>query len=419
MFQSTVNLVKNIVGAGMLSLPAGVAAFSGNVEALVPAVIMTVILGLMSAYGFILIADACKRTGSSTYADAWAGTMSPGTAWLPSLACMSKAVVGCISFSMILGDCWSLILQPLGLPAIIASRGAVMVWVTLLVLIPLCNMRSLAPLAKFSVIGVLSNVYICFFIILRCLDGSYQPGGAFYSAVTPIWQASRFTPPVGITSTLLHPEVTVLLAILNTAFLCHYNAPTYFEQLAPGPGGNKSKSFRTVSLLGFGIACGIFSIVLVGGFLTFGKTCSGLILNSYAATDKLATAARAAIALSVTTSYPLVFFSIRKQICEMLGKKFTEAAKARPSTITAVLLAAITSISLQLHNLGTVAAFAGAVFGSFLIYIGPALMALRAQQRGIGPVQTGWRGKVSRAAQLGLVPLGLSLGIIGAYEALI
>jgi len=160
MFQSTVNLVKNIVGAGMLSLPAGVAAFSGNVEALVPAVILTAILGFMSAYGFILIADACKRTGSSTYADAWAGTMSPGTAWLPSLACMSKAVVGCISFSMILGDCWSLILQPLGLPAIIASRGAVMVWVTLLVLIPLCNMRSLAPLAKFSVTSAQQCVHL-------------------------------------------------------------------------------------------------------------------------------------------------------------------------------------------------------------------------------------------------------------------
>jgi len=193
----------------------------------------------------------------------------------------------------------------------------------------------------------------------------------------------------------------------------------YFEQLAPGPAGDKSKSFRTVSLLGFGIACVIFSTVLVGGFLTFGKTCSGLILNSYAATDGLATAARAAIALSITTSYPLVFFSLRKQSCDMLGKKFTDFANARPGTVTVVLLAAITSVAIRVHNLGTVAACQGAVLGSFMIYIGPALMALRAQQRGIGPAQTGWRGKVSRAAQLGLVPLGLAFGIIGAYQALI
>jgi len=53
---TVINLAKNIVGAGVLSLSAGVAAFSGSRLALVPALAMLAILCAMSAYTFSLIA---------------------------------------------------------------------------------------------------------------------------------------------------------------------------------------------------------------------------------------------------------------------------------------------------------------------------------------------------------------------------
>lgn len=51
------NLVKNIVGAGVLSLPAGVAAFGDHPGALVPGTALIVLLGLLSAYCFSIIGE--------------------------------------------------------------------------------------------------------------------------------------------------------------------------------------------------------------------------------------------------------------------------------------------------------------------------------------------------------------------------
>eukprot|EP00931_Biecheleriopsis_adriatica_P067952 TRINITY_DN42006_c0_g1_i1.p1 TRINITY_DN42006_c0_g1~~TRINITY_DN42006_c0_g1_i1.p1 ORF type:complete len:517 (+),score=99.34 TRINITY_DN42006_c0_g1_i1:79-1551(+) len=417
MTQSTVNLVKNIAGAGMLSLPAGVAAFSGSPKAIVPSMLFTLLAGLFSAYGFVLIADACNATGESTYRTVWAKSVDKRTSFLPAMACLAKAAIGCISFSMILGDCISLMLTPLGLPAAVGSRNAVMLYITSAVLLPLCCMKSLAPLAKFSVLGVLSNVYICFFIALRCLDGAYRTGGALLSAAPAV---PKFVAASGGPwSTVMNPGVAVLLSILATAFLAHYNAPMFYEQLAPCPKtGAKDRRFFIVSVLGFGISGLIFSLVMAGGFLTFGSNSMGLILNNYAATDSLALLARGAIVLSLVTAYPLVFLSLKKQVAECLGDQGSSLLAERPKLLTVTLLTGVTMVALRLRNLGKVAAFAGACFGSFLIYVAPALMVLGAQRRGLAKTPTGMSGAAARAMQLLLVPLGLGLGILGAIQSL-
>ncbi|CAE7254975.1 Slc38a11 [Symbiodinium pilosum] len=379
--QSTVNLVKNIVGAGMLSLPHGVAAFSASSEAVVPSLILTFLAAVFSAYGFVLIAQACEATGESTYTRVWARSVSESTKMLPAAACLAKAAIGCISFSMILGDCISLMLAPMNLPTVVASRDAVIFLITATVLFPLCSMKSLAPLAKFSLLGVLSNFYICTFVVLRCVDGSYRKGSALLAAAPA---APKFTAASGAWQTMMSPGLSVLLSILATAFLAHYNAPLFLEQLAPDPKtGKKDKRFVIMSVLGFCTAGLIFSLVMVGGFLTFGSSCMGLILNNYAATDSLALFARAAIVLSLVTAYPLVFFSLRKQVLEILGSQGADMAEKRPRAMTVVLLAGVTAVALKLRNLGVVAALAGASLGTFLVYVAPALMVMGAQRRGL------------------------------------
>ena len=57
------NLVKNIVGAGVLSLPAGVAAFGNAPSAVIPATILIAAIGAMSGYCFSLIGRVCEMTG--------------------------------------------------------------------------------------------------------------------------------------------------------------------------------------------------------------------------------------------------------------------------------------------------------------------------------------------------------------------
>lgn len=50
--RSIFNLIKNVVGAGILAIPGGVTAFSQSKAAVLPTVAMIVALGSMSGYCF-------------------------------------------------------------------------------------------------------------------------------------------------------------------------------------------------------------------------------------------------------------------------------------------------------------------------------------------------------------------------------
>jgi hypothetical protein len=59
-----VNLIKNIVGSGMFTLPSGVAAFEDAPSAVVPAVFYTFLTAIIFGYFFHLIGRTCKSTDS-------------------------------------------------------------------------------------------------------------------------------------------------------------------------------------------------------------------------------------------------------------------------------------------------------------------------------------------------------------------
>eukprot|EP00913_Durusdinium_trenchii_P020902 g19640.t1 len=148
-------------------------------------------------------------------------------------------------------------------------------------------MKSLAPLAKFSLLGVLSNFYICAFIALRCVDGTYAKGGSLFHAAPA---APKFvTSSEGMWSTLCHPGISVLLR--QALLYCFSNGFLHLgSDILLGTGRRQFRSGH--------FDCQI-SLHLKQGFLTFGQSSMGLILNNYAATDGLAVLARAAIVLSL------------------------------------------------------------------------------------------------------------------------
>ena len=81
---STVNLVKAIVGSGVLSLPVGIAAFSSSRKALIPALTMLSVIGTLSAYCFSMVGRVCVATGTDTWGAAWKEAVGEKSAWVPS-----------------------------------------------------------------------------------------------------------------------------------------------------------------------------------------------------------------------------------------------------------------------------------------------------------------------------------------------
>ena len=85
----------------------------------------------------------------------------------------------------------------------------------------------------------------------------------------------------------------VLISMLASAFLAHYNAPKFYGELeAPADGSSKLPRFNLVVGLGFLAAAGVMGAVMAGGFLTFGSASQGLILTGPQASHEKASVER-------------------------------------------------------------------------------------------------------------------------------
>jgi amino acid permease len=217
---STVNLVKSIVGAGVLALPAGVAAFSDAGPALWPATALITALGAASAYSFGVLGRVCGAYDAETYKDAWARSVGEKSAW-----------VVCLAYSIIMGDAAaSLIAAANPGPRVCsalnacggARRGSIAA-LTVGALWPLCSLKSLAALAPTSALGTAGVVYTAGFMAKRALDGTYKAGATFVKSLS-----RDLAPKFG--STLVKPGLGlgVFVAMCGTAYMAHFNAPNFF-----------------------------------------------------------------------------------------------------------------------------------------------------------------------------------------------
>jgi sodium-coupled neutral amino acid transporter 11 len=407
--QSTMNLAKNIVGSGVLALASGIAAFSASPIAIMPAMALLLFLGGVSLYTFILIARVGNEMGTATYKDTWAKIFGSRLSIIPALTIAFKTYFGGLSYTIILGDSFASIAALLGAPNLLRASNFWICTLSAFVLLPLTLLRDMSSLAIGSVIGTAGTLYTALFIWLRLLDGSYAAGGAFHSAIAATAQP-RFL-AASAARPLLNPSAFVLVSMLSTAFLAHYNAPKYFNELAvPTDGSTKQQAFTRVCAQAFGLAALLMGSIMAGGYLTFGGASQGLILNNYATADPLAGLARLGIALSIIFSYPLNMTGLREGILAMFGQTAAGAKATVHVLLTLALVLILNGSSLFIKDLGLIVGLGGAILGSALVYIFPALMAIGETKGAMSPME--------KKVNWGLTGLGVFFAILGAVMCL-
>lgn len=205
-------MVKGIVGAGVLTLPSGIAAFGDAPSAVGPAIGLIGVIGVLSGYGFALIGRVCALTGTTTYRRAWVESVGGGTGWIPAWSVTLKTTFAALAYSMILGDTFHSLLLTAGVTGI--GKTATLAAVTAGVLLPLCLLRDLSSLAPFSLLGSLGMIYTAAAMSVRYLGGAYKVGGKFALDIP-----QRLRPAFGDVGAAgaLSPSATILLGMLSTA----------------------------------------------------------------------------------------------------------------------------------------------------------------------------------------------------------
>ena len=271
----------------------GIAAFGNAPSALIPATALVVAIGAISAYTFMLIARVCSITGATSYADAWDKTRGTETSWIIAASSALDCFAGNLSYSMILADTFKNLLATIG---IMTTRSNALLGVTGLVLLPLCLVKNLSTLAPFSLVGIMGMVYTSVAIGIRFFGGAYKsPAGRFLPDIAPTFQ-----PAFGSEGAMaaISPNSLILVCMLSTAYIAHFNAPRFFKELK----NNTMKRFSSVTSWSFGISTAMYAAVSAMGFLTFGANADGLILNNYSTKDILISLSRFAVAVSLVFS---------------------------------------------------------------------------------------------------------------------
>eukprot|EP00566_Odontella_aurita_P009656 CAMPEP_0113538780 /NCGR_PEP_ID=MMETSP0015_2-20120614/7556_1 /TAXON_ID=2838 /ORGANISM="Odontella" /LENGTH=510 /DNA_ID=CAMNT_0000438393 /DNA_START=123 /DNA_END=1655 /DNA_ORIENTATION=- /assembly_acc=CAM_ASM_000160 len=401
------NLIKSIVGAGVLSLPAGISSFADAPSGILPATALIAAIGIISGYGFSLIGRVCSYTGATSYRDAWDKTVGTSTSWIPSASCTFKTSVAVLAYSMILADTFKSLLFTAGMNV---SRTNTLFGVTGLVLLPLCLLKDLSSLAPFSLLGTIGMMYTAVAMGIRYFGGSYAlPAGKFLADIP-----ANMQPAFGTTGAagVLNPNSFILICMLSTAYMAHFNAPKFFNELK----NNTIKRYNTVVSTSFAASIAIFAAIASIGFLTFGSASSGLILNNYSTKDALMGLSRIAVAVSLVFSYPLAFTGFRDGVIDLFSIPEEKRTNSFLNKLTVGLLGIITGAALVVKDLSFVLSFGGATLGNALIYVYPALM-FRSAVKAMGEKATkGMKREVKVA--MSSAGLGVTMGAIGARMAL-
>jgi len=398
------NLVKSIVGAGVLSLPAGIAAFGNAPTALLPAFVLIAIMGTISAYTFSLIARVCRMTGAKSYADCWDKTRGKSTAWIVAASSALDCVAGNLSYSMILADTFKDLLAAFG---IITTRTNALLTLTSVVLLPLCLVKNLSSLAPFSLVGILGMVYTAIAIGIRYFGGHYAvPSGMFLKDLSP-----SMIPSFGSTGALgaLSPKALILISMLSTAYIAHFNAPKFYRELK----NNTMKRFNSVVATSFSISVVFYAAVSAMSFLTFGSATAAMVLSNYSTKDALLSASRFAVGLSLIFSYPLLFVGARDGLLDLAQVAESKRSPALLNQVTVGLLAVVTALALKVTDLTFVASVSGALLGTSLIFIFPTLMFRAA----VKSSPTRAQKMESRLCAM-IASLGVAIAAVGAKMAL-
>jgi len=446
---ATFSLVKAILGCGALALPSGLAAISDAPNMLLPANVLLVSLGVVSAYTFSLYGRLAHMTGADTAADIWKRVTNRDSSKLLSVTNFVFCFGACLTLSIMIGDLVSSLVQAsgvVGAESWLASRQTAILGLTTTVLWPLCNLSSLAALAPVSIVGVLGMVVVTVFLAVRC--PALVPSSPYNTVVSQFDRGSKTSAFMQTLPPVLRPTFwtynrmrsaapLVLVSMACVAWMAHFSAPEFYRSLSPAPAstvektgsnndGNDAapartddeatlKKFTSVTVAGY-LTVAVFNVLALSlGFLTFGGNSAGIILNNYATSDWGASLSRLLIIVSVVGGFPFLFGACRSAAVELFVRNGKDSmTRGDERNVTVVLLSIVTAVALVVKDAGFAVAFNGALMGSAITYIFPCFMFLKQTANA-----SGLRMRVERWWCRGLIGFGAVSAVIGAVTAVL
>mmetsp|Transcript_14488 Transcript_14488/g.43210 ORF Transcript_14488/g.43210 Transcript_14488/m.43210 type:complete len:487 (-) Transcript_14488:79-1539(-) len=406
---SVATLLKNMIGAGIFSLPTGLLHATP-----LPGLGILALVGILSAGSYWMIGYCCLTWGVGTFRELWNCVFGSKSAWVIDVTIFLNGWFTLVCYLVLIGDFTSKSFEGLLGEEHFLSRGrARNQWVvTFVLLLPLSLAKDLSKLAFTSMLGLCVLLYV---VVLVIRDSwLYSPAEWGPDMVLAEWRMGAFE----------------AIALYTHAFVAHYNAPKLFSELS-----NPSHlRWLLVVVSAYTTAFVTYSSFALAGLRRFEGEVEGNILRNYGPQFSVLVA-WLGMGFCIAFTYPLVFNSMReaavnlfvmfkaglrasqsfqsvmmsprsqalfnrterfvrrtKSIVNVLGPDPVRANRrirhvpGRKTTVVLVILTAI--VGTHCDDVGIVNALAGSLMGVMVCLVLPALLFLntaRLQLRGFDP----------------------------------
>ncbi|KAI1392468.1 transmembrane amino acid transporter protein-domain-containing protein [Hypoxylon trugodes] len=309
MISSVINLLNTIIGAGTLAMPSAMSHFG-----IVLGVIVILWSGFMSAFGLYL-QSRCARyldRGSSSFF-ALSQLTYPNAAVIFDAAIAIKCFGVGVSYMIIIGDLMPGVMEGFnGMAADIPFLMDRNFWITafMLAIIPLSFLRRLDSLKYTSIVALVAIGYLIVLVVYHFASDVLAPRDKV--------RIITWGGPV---------EALATLPVVIFAYTCHQNMFSILNEIS----NNSPKNIMGVISTSIGSAAGIYVLVAITGYLTFGNDVIGNIVSMYPASIA-STIAKAAIVVLVTFSIPLQIHPCRASVDAVLKWRPKDASNPQTRT---------------------------------------------------------------------------------------
>lgn len=401
--QSSVNssvfvLAATTLGAGILALPYAMSVLGWLFGSL-----LLIAIGCASSYSIRLLLRTAETVGATTYEEL-GHAIFPKFGRRMVVACTLVLIFGSLTaFFVIIADTITPAVQNIvgGSDPFFTHREVLLVIVAITVVYPLCLLRSIHALERWSFLAVGIILTFSVIVIIDAIrvwargeagpdaDGNNPDIGKNVGAIEVSWKMFEAIPIICLAFTCQ----TMVFPIWNALIGGSGRGPTETETgLAPPSrmGTVVNRSLVVCGLLYLPVGC--------FGFLLFGQSTKGDVLNNFSTTSTFWDVVRLGFTLAICIHYPVVHFGFRTAILQTWFGAYTDAQNLRRFHVLTVLaVVASLGLALALPNLSTVFGLTGALCAFPYCFMFPTLFYLHLHRPGAQVLYL--RGPRARAAE--------------------
>ncbi|QLQ77972.1 hypothetical protein HG537_0A02190 [Torulaspora globosa] len=288
---STINLVKTILGAGLLAIP-----FAFRSDGVVVGTLLTLLAAVTSGFGLFILSKSSKTLINPRNSSFFTLCMLtyPLLAPLFDLAMIVQCFGVGLSYLVLIGDLF---------PRLFGGEANFWILMSALVTVPLCCLKKLDNLRYSSILGLFALAYLSLLVVICFVHGTLFTHDYERNRGEISW--FKVYDAKGLMSTF---------SIIVFAYTGSMNLFSIINEL-------KDNSMRNISLVinrSISISTLVFLTVGIAGYLTFGSNTLGNIILNYDPDSIWVHIGRLCLGTMVMLSFPLLFHPCRIAINNLI-----------------------------------------------------------------------------------------------------